>query len=240
MTIAILTFTRPLCCKNKGWEGQKLDTRRSFGGWTGETSPKFDARYIKVLPSDMRWLYLQKCVCVCVCQLPGIYSLSNGSSKLTDFWGNQTKQQKYMLFKYFSKQCYLIFSLLQLVTKHPRKFNMEPGFLMVSHRNLLFQGAPIFRFHVRFGGCISWPHWPRRLIPLAGLHVRDVSWRDPIWVKHVRKKSKTYQKTRVVWVFVGIGIVLLVLVVEMFVAHYSEWMIHQSISNFDRIGWFFF
>ena len=25
--------------------------------------------------------------------------------------------------------------------------------MMVSNRNLLFQGAPIFRFHVCFGGC---------------------------------------------------------------------------------------
>ena len=35
---------------------------------------------------------------------------------------------------------------------HPQKltWNLE---MMVSNRNLLFQGAPIFRFHVCFGGC---------------------------------------------------------------------------------------
>ncbi len=39
---------------------------------------------------------------------------------------------------------------------HPQKltWNLE---MMVSNRNLLFQGAPIFRFHVCFGGCtIFW------------------------------------------------------------------------------------
>ena len=36
---------------------------------------------------------------------------------------------------------------------HPQKltWNLE---MMVSNRNLIFQGAPIFRFHVCFGGCI--------------------------------------------------------------------------------------
>ena len=36
----------------------------------------------------------------------------------------------------------------------PPKINMEPGNGGETNRNLLFQGAPIFRFHVCFGGCI--------------------------------------------------------------------------------------
>ena len=35
----------------------------------------------------------------------------------------------------------------------PPKTNMDPPKKVVSKRNLLFQGAPIFSCHVGFGGC---------------------------------------------------------------------------------------
>ena len=37
----------------------------------------------------------------------------------------------------------------------PKKINMEPGNDGFQVRNLLFQGAPISRFHVCFGGCMD-------------------------------------------------------------------------------------
>ena len=165
------------------------------------------------------------------------YLLSNGSLKLTvPLLRKSNKAAKTYKFQFLEAIVDLFFA--STCHKTPPE---------IQHGTWIHDGFPIgISFSKKgpfsgsmfvLGGCISWPRWPWRLIPLAGLHVRDVSWRDPIWVeKNVRKNQKHTKKPGL------FGFLL-----DCFTSFSCRdvcsplfGMTHQSISNFNRIGWIVF